>query len=218
MNCRCDFSVRCLISAMNYMLLALSVILFAALAVVFFQTLFCWEYHPQITREGVSAMQEFWVEYKYIIQAFAGCLTLFIVSYNLQKYIDIETVKALGDLRNKLNSEEKKKLHVFLMHESEKGPILKGVDKDLKENDKTSPDNVTLFDYIGTLELGAIMVRRGVITVDEFYNQFGYRVENLMNNAEIKSHIKDNLIYYKALRYIVQRLIKADKLPADCGF
>ena len=78
--------------------------------------------------------------------------------------------------------------------------------------------NAVLFDYIGTIELGAIMVKRKVISIDEFYNQFGYRVENLMNNAAIKSHIKDNPNYYKALQYIVQRLIKADKLPADCGF
>ena len=29
---------------------------------------------------------------------------------------------------------------------------------------------------------------------------------------------KDNIYYYKELQYIVQRLIKARKLPADCGF
>lgn len=97
---------------MNCILLALSVILFVALAIVFFHTFFRWEYYPQFTREGVSMMQEFWLEYKYIIQAFGGCLTLFIVSYNLQKYIDVETVKALGDLRNKLNSKDKKKLSI----------------------------------------------------------------------------------------------------------
>lgn len=203
---------------MNCILLALSVILFAALAIVFFQTLFCGEYHLLITRDGVSAMQKFWLEYKYIIQAFGGCLTLFIVSYNLQKYIDIETVKALGDLRDKLNSEDKKKLHTFLMHESEKEPILQKFDKKAKEKDCVIYSNAVLYDYIGTIELGAIMVKRKVITIDEFYNQFGYRVENLMNNATIKSHIKDNMTYYKALQYIVQRLIKADKLPADCGF
>lgn len=163
-------------------------------------------------------MQEFWLEYKYIIQTFGGCLTLFIVSYNLQKYIDIETVKALGDLRDKLNSEDKKKLHTFLMHESEKEPILQESGKSSNGNDKVSYNNTTLFDYIGTIELGAIMVKRNVISINEFYNQFGYRVENLINNADIKLHIKDNINYYKELQYIVQRLIKADKLPADCGF
>lgn len=210
--------MRCLISAINCILLALSVILFAALAIVFFQTLFCWEYHPLITREGVSAMQKFWLEYKYIIQAFGGSLTLFIVSYNLQKYIDIETVKALGDLRNKLNGGEKGRLHTFLLPEEDKKIVLPELDKEVEKDHKIPYSNSVLFDYIGTIELGAIMLRRNVITIDEFYNQFGYRVENLMNNAAIKSHIKDNPNYYKALQYIVQRLIKADKLPADCGF
>ena len=217
MNCRCEFSVRSLIGAMNGILLVLSALLFTALVIVFFHTLFIWEYHPLITREGVSTMQEFWIEYKYIIQALGGCLTLFIVSYNLQKYIDIETVKALGDLRNKLNSEEKKHLHTYLMPQSEKEPILQDLDEEIVQKDKIPYSNAVLFDYIGTIELGAIMVKRKVITIDEFYNQFGYRVENLMSNAEIKSHIKDNINYYKALRYIVLQLIKADKLPADCG-
>lgn len=203
---------------MNYILLALSVILFAALAIVFFHTFFCWEFHPQFTREGVSTMQEFWIDYKYIIQALGGCLTLFIVSYNLQKYIDVETVKALGDLRNKLNSDDKEKIHTFLMPTEDTKAVLTELDSPVDNKGNIAYSNAVLFDYIGTIELGAIMVKRKVISIDEFYNQFGYRVENLMNNAAIKSHIKDNIYYYKELQYIVQRLIKARKLPADCGF
>ena len=203
---------------MNYILLVLSVILFAALATVFFHTFFCWEFHPQFTREGVSTMQEFWIDYKYIIQALGGCLTLFIVSYNLQKYIDVETVKALGDLRNKLNGDDKEKIHTFLMPTEDTKAVLTELDSPVDNKGNIAYSNAVLFDYIGTIELGAIMVKRKVISIDEFYNQFGYRVENLMNNAAIKSHIKDNIYYYKELQYIVQRLIKADKLPADCGF
>ena len=210
--------MRCLISAINCILLALSVILFAALAIVFFHTFFCWEFHPQFTREGVSTMQEFWIDYKYIIQALGGCLTLFIVSYNLQKYIDVETVKALGDMRNKLNSDDKEKIHTFLMPTEDTKDVLTELDSPVDNKGNIAYSNAVLFDYIGTIELGAIMVKRKVISIDEFYNQFGYRVENLMNNAAIKSHIKDNIYYYKELQYIVQRLIKADKLPADCGF
>ena len=210
--------MRCLISAINCILLALSVILFAALAIVFFHTFFCWEFHPQFTREGVSTMQEFWIDYKYIIQSLGGCLTLFIVSYNLQKYIDVETVKALGDLRNKLNSDDKEKIHTFLMPTEDTKDVLTELDSPVDNKGNIAYSNAVLFDYIGTIELGAIMVKRKVISIDEFYNQFGYRVENLMNNAAIKSHIKDNIYYYKELQYIVQRLIKVRKLPADCGF
>ena len=210
--------MRCLISAINCILLVLSVILFTALAIVFFHTFFCWEFHPQFTRGGVSTMQEFWIDYKYIIQSLGGCLTLFIVSYNLQKYIDVETVKALGDLRNKLNSDDKEKIHTFLMPTEDTKDVLTELDSPVDNNGNIAYSNAVLFDYIGTIELGAIMVKRKVISIDEFYNQFGYRVENLMNNAAIKSHIKDNIYYYKELQYIVQRLIKARKLPADCGF
>ena len=129
---------------MNYILLALSVILFAALAIVFFHTFFCWEFHPQFTREGVSTMQEFWIDYKYIIQALGGCLTLFIVSYNLQKYIDVETVKALGDLRNKLNSKDKKKLHTFLMHEDDRTAVLTELDSPIDNKGNIAYSNAVL--------------------------------------------------------------------------
>lgn len=208
--------MRSVIVALNYMLLVLSLALFAALAVVFFQTIFRWEYHPLITREGVSVMQEFWLEYKYIIQAFGGCLTLFIVSYNLQKYIDMETVKALGNLRDKLNGKEKVKLHTYLMHKDDRKPILQDADKRIENGGKIRYSNAVLFDYIGTIELGAIMVKRRVISIDEFYNQFGYRIENLMANEDIRSHIKDNMSYYGELRRILKFLVRYGKLPKDC--
>lgn len=216
MNCRRDCSMRSVIVALNYVLLVLSLALFAALAVVFFQTIFRWEYHPMITREGVSVMQEFWLEYKYIIQAFGGCLTLFIVSYNLQKYIDMETVKALGNLRDKLNGEEKVKLHTYLMHKDDRKPILQDADKRIENGGKIRYGNAVLFDYIGTIELGAIMVKRRVISIDEYYNQFGYRIENLMANEDIRSHIKDNMSYYGELRRILKLLVRYGKLPKDC--
>ena len=206
MRCkRCRLNISEIIKAMNYVLLTISGILFAALVIVFVHTLIFWEYHPSLTRDGVISMQAFWYDYRYVIQAFAGCFTLFVVSYNLQKYIDIETVKALGDLREKLNSKDKQELHAYLLHEDDKKPILEDFDKKSEVNPQIVHSNIVLLDYIGTIELGAIMLKRRVITYEEFNNQFGYRLENLMNNRSVREHIENNSKYYTELRYIISK-------------
>ena len=151
-------------------------------------------------------LDEEWIDYKFWTETFGGCLTLWIISYNLKKFIDIETVKALGDLRTKLNDDKKMDIHTFLFPNEDKPPILK------REGKSNSPDstpqfaNADVFDYIGTIELGAIMVERGAITLDEFKHQFGYRVENIKNNSELMNHIKKNKKYYSNFLYLERKI------------
>ena len=68
-------------------------------------------------------LDEEWIDYKFWTETFGGCLTLWIISYNLKKFIDIETVKALGDLRTKLNDDKKMDIHTFLFPNEDKTPI-----------------------------------------------------------------------------------------------
>lgn len=48
------------------------------------------------------------------ITFFGGCLSLWLVCFQLKKQSDIETVKLLGYLRELLNTGEKKKIHFYL--------------------------------------------------------------------------------------------------------
>lgn len=191
-KCFCKF-LSCIIGILFWM----SVILFVA-AIGSFIASFWFE--------------EEWLDYKFWTETFGGCLTLWIISYNLKKFIDIETVKALGDLRTKLNDEKKKEIHSYLLPECDKKPIISCNSNDKKEENQLIINNVDLLDYIGTIELGAIMVKRGAITLDEFYNQFGYRVQNLIRNSDICNHLNNNAGYYDDLMYIVCLLRKEKKL------
>lgn len=157
-------------------------------------------------------VDEEWLDYKFWTTTFVVCLTLWVISYNLKKFLDIETVKALGNLRTKLNDEKKKDIHYFLLPDCDKKSVISCDTKDKNEVKQLTIDNVDLFDYLGTIELGAIMVRRGAITLDEFYNQFGYRVQNIMRNPEIFKHLYNSADYYNDLRYIVRLLMKEKKL------
>lgn len=132
-------------------------------------------------------MLNFWSEYKPLFSVLGTCLTLLIISTNLRKYIDVETVKTLGILRERFQGEEKMKIHDTLLDNDDKKTIIEDL------------SNVEILDYLGTLELGAIMLDRCVITKDEFCQQFGYRVENIRNNREIMKHIEENKQYYKYL-------------------
>ena len=112
-------------------------------------------------------------DYKDLIKAFGYCLTLWLACYNLKKFIDVETTKALGDLRTKLNDKEKKVIHTYLFPEEDRTSILKGLNGSSSSVISPPFENADLFDYIGTIELGAIMVKRGAITLDEFKKRAG---------------------------------------------
>lgn len=163
-------------------------------------------YYLCLDKEGIDTCLMFWRNYTDLIKALGYSVTLWIACYNLKRFIDIETVKALGDLRTKLNDDKKKEIHTFLFQSEDKTPILKSEDKSNSSDTIPQFANADIFDYIGTIELGAIMVKRGAITLDEFKNQFGYRVENIKNNSELMNHIKKYKKYYSNFLYLERKI------------
>ena len=188
----------------NWGLLGFAVFLLACIAIIVLGTLFTTEIRLQPSIDGIKNMLNFWAEYAALIKLSGYTLTLLIASYNLSKYLDIETANALSKLRKMLNSTEKKKIHYYLLDDEDKNAILPEIDKAGELNCELS--NVELLDYIGIIELGAIMLKRKIITTDEFYNQFGYRAENLWKNNSVKEHIKKYPRSYKDFNYIVKQL------------
>lgn len=64
------------------------------------------------------------IDCEYTLKVSGALLTLWIASYQLAKYIDVETINSLAQLREMLNSEEKKKIHTALFDPEDKEPIL----------------------------------------------------------------------------------------------
>ena len=126
------------------------------------------------------------------------------------RYIDLETVHSLGYLRELLNTKEKKIIHNYLLDPDDIDPIIKEIDRqsviDSDNGNSIIHSNIELFDYLGTIELGAIMLDRSVINEEEFENQFGYRIENIRRyinkNSKFMEHICDeenNYVYLKRI-------------------
>lgn len=161
-----------------------------------------------------------------LIAFFGGCVSLWLVSLQLKKQADAETVRLLGYLREQLNTGEKQKIHFYLLssekgkskHDNDRKALLSDLESDSKyikqhckenldDEDKIRHSNVELFDYLGVLELGAIMLERGLISEEEFDNQFLYRIENVYNSPLKKLICSDsNKSYYKYMLQHFERI------------
>lgn len=176
-----------------------------------------------------------WLNWQLLAVCLYGCLTLWIISYNLMKFIDVEAIKAVSDLRMKLHDKDNMEIHKLLLAGDEEGDeIAKEIMNDATDSDsnyasktsvkkqvggnhvnsqKDNPDKPTetkvddalLFNYLGTIELGSIMLQKGIITFDEFFNQFGYRVQNIANCPALMEHVRSdgNKDYYDNLLYVI---------------
>ncbi len=160
--------------------------------------------------KGIKSMIDFWKDYSPLICLSGAVLTLFVANRNLMKHIDIETINSLSILRDKLNSDTNKDIHSYLCgEEPQRQTIIAN-----KQYSKNSIYHLfyptEIYNYLGTLELGAIMLLRKAVTYDEFYNQFGYRIESIKGNTEIMKHInsKDNKKYYRAINYAIKQINK----------
>lgn len=184
----------------NLILSVFCIFLFICLLIVLFEPLFNRGWRISATTDGMKYMIEYWKDYTSIITLFGASLTILIASMQLKRQTDIQAINALAGLRSQLNSKEKKSIHLFLMEKDDKEPFLEIISESDTECDLTNAD---LYDYLGTIELGAIMLKRGVIDFDEFYNQFGYRVENIKKNGEILAHINKYSKNYRYLHYVL---------------
>ena len=172
-------------------------------------------YSLDISVAGITNFQDFWSQYAILLKGFAGCATIFIAGYNLNKYIEVTRIDALARFRSMLNDEGKKSLHWDIMNSSDQQLASRvkreSVKKQLKHvgiPNKKSYTSVDVLDYIGVIELGAIMLKKGIISFEEFYNQFGYRVEYILKNGELRNHIKGNMKYYEDFLYVVNEMVK----------
>ena len=133
---------------------------------------------------SIARIQSF-LSKTFIDNALAFLCPFLIATLTLKKTTDIQAVDSLARLRTMLNSDEKKKIHQNLI-------------KNAQEEDELGVEQLY---YFGILELGAIMHRKGIIDDKELYNQFGYRIENIVKSSLYEKLQRDEL-YYKDFFYI----------------
>lgn len=164
----------------------------------------CWR--PDVSVAGVRNMQEFWQMYTPLLKAFFYSLTLLIACHTLIKYTDVETCRSLGEIRTKLNENPKKVIHNSLLDPVYREKLQEQVDIYFKDHPEEKAaaglSGVEFLDYLGTLELGAIMLQRGILSENEFFDQFGYRYVYLSRSPIIDMIMeKEEKQFYEPLLY-----------------
>lgn len=207
-----------MIKILNTLFAVVTAFLLGLLLVIGLQAIVSGNYHLQFDIEGIQNFIHFWEEYDALLKVFAGVATIYIAGYNLSMYIDIAAIEALSNIRSRFNEKGKKDFHLFLMkEESDYALALKLLEKEecKGQNDNTIEfDSADILDYLGVIELGYIMYVRRIIDIDEFYNQFGYRVEYLLENKDIVKHILDSKEYYSDFISMVNELCQEGKISA----
>ncbi len=211
--------LRACISLAIFLLLAVSIICLFCIIIIFVSACIDGNYSVNLSKEGVYNMQQFWLKYQYLIQIFGGSLSLFVVCYTLQRHIDTEAINALSNFREKMNKDEKIKLHSFLLAKSRKKVVVPELEELSLDDEgtvessnlstyKMKNSNAVILDYLGTIELGYLMVKKGLISLDEFNKQFGYRVRHILKNDDIKQYLERSKgRSYEDFKSIVDSLI-----------
>lgn len=108
-------------------------------------------------------------------------------SHNEQLILNksVEEGRALLDIRVLLNKKDNLEIHQNIRGNS--GAWSNGIPSKIAEQSGTwrKVDN-----YLGILELINILINKKVISIENFHNQFGYRVDNVRNNKDIMKYLK----------------------------
>lgn len=214
---------RNIVRFVNFVFLTISCLLFLLLLTISVNAILSGDYTLKLNEDGFNYFQNFWKRYSILLKGFATSATIFIAGYNLSKYIDIAALESLSKIRSKFNESGKKDFHLFMMKdeyikadklksETDYALAQKIIDSNPEARDNTF-DSADVLDYLGIVELGYIMYRKGIIDMDEFHRQFGYRVEYLLENDVLVGHINANSQYYEDFIGIVTRLYEGGKIP-----
>ena len=161
-----------------------------------------------------------WCFLKYLLVACFSLLTLYVAGKQLQKQSDTACITALTELREQLTSKRNRNIHFALLPEDEQKTILERqrVDEKLREENGLIQEKkilkIDILNYLGTLELGVLMVRKNLIDTKTFYSQFGYRIENIFEeensdiHIEVRKHINGAKSYYKNLLWGYKKIRK----------
>jgi len=179
----------CSICIAMYIMIALST---AAIVLTLFQKCCYCTFTP--TLDGITY---FLYQFKPFYPLFSGTFLLITIFVALVTYVHskkVDAMKALQDLRNMLMIGDNMEIHDLLEYEKE----------DEKEKhdlfkEKFAKRQGTIYNYIGILELSKFYLDEDIISVEQFKDQFGYRIENIYANPMICEWIKKHPEYWRTL-------------------
>jgi predicted membrane protein len=163
----------------------LILIIFSIIGVVL-TLLDCKNLELSITREGFLYFIRLFEPFNSLLTATFIAIPVYIGLETFLSSINNQEGKALIDLRKLLNEPENLEIHKKLRGTS--GEWAMGIPEEQKNDLDTwrKIDN-----YLGILELINILIDKDVISKDNFNSQFGYRIDNIQSNQDIKDYLEE---------------------------
>lgn len=184
---RNTFKISLKIFRITLLTITLTLILLSISAIVL-TVLDSYKLNLTINKQGFIYFLSLFDAFKTLLAATFIIIPVYLALETLISNINNQEGKALLDLRGILNEPESKEIHIKI----------RGQDCDwgngipqYEQNDANTWRKID--NYLGVLELINILIDKNVISIENFNNQFGYRVNNVFQNQDIKDYI-DNTV------------------------
>jgi hypothetical protein len=150
-----------------------------------------------------------------LFQGVAMIATLLVALQTYKQSRKIEDVKGLTEVRKMLATDRNIKIHARIAAKEEFGKCVKpDIDEisSIPQSVEEYKDLNELYDYLGTLELAKIYLKEEIIDKNSFFNQFGYRIINIVNYNGLCKHINGDSDSWEDLQYLIAEAKKYYKL------
>lgn len=131
--------------------------------------------------------------FKSLISTLLILLPIVVALSVFYENLKVQECQALLDLRTLLNSDNNMEVHTALKKDRNNMPL--GIELNKGKEDKKNKEEEVLYskidNYLGTIELINVYLKKGIISEKEFNNQFGYRIDSIKCNPKIMQYINE---------------------------
>ncbi|WP_353333493.1 hypothetical protein [Bacteroides sedimenti] len=140
---------------------------------------------------------------------------LFIGSYNLSRFLNefrkrnnLKGIKAVTELRKML---DENRINLEIHRDLQFGEY-DFIEIPSTKDEKTK--QIELFCYLRTIEQAKFMIQKRIIDIEQFYKQFGSRIDDIVKCEPLKEYLDRNHKLWVDLLWIIRevRIYKKDKL------
>ena len=148
---------------------------------------------------GVELIDKFFLSD--IVKALFAVVTLFVANLQISRHLEQSAVESILKLRDVFNEKAMLEVQEYLC----KGET--GLDGGIK--------TILILNLLGYIEIGSIMLQRGIMTREQFRNQFKYTLGSVISNQWYIEHIIENSGSYEDLLFSI-RLEFPDFCMLEC--
>ncbi len=124
------------------------------------------------------------------IKVLAAVLTLCVASVQCSRHIDQNVIESILNLRDAFDRDKIKEIQQYLI-----------------QNNKIEAydfNDIEIYNFLGYLEVGSLMLQRGMMNKREFSNQFGYTLQQVLSCEDLYRHIKMSECFYEDFLFVVK--------------